>query len=308
MPAWREFEQLAAQIYEKLAPNSRVTFDAHIMGKSGVERQIDVSVKSDIAGHQLLMVVDAKNYGRPANIGEVDKFAGKLEDVGANKGILICKSGFTSGAENKARERGIDLCNVHDAQSRDWNLDIELPILWIERQPTIEFSMVVNFEGGDQFSHQQSQWIITEDGGETGIALLATFEKLWNERKIDTSAGPNRRIIFTQPNLQVRVKDKGGKLAWRDVENAHFIFSVSEEVWQGSFNPEECQGLLHYADGHFEPSYLPVGAIPTVRNDSWKRVEDPNKLAVEIPGTVVVTRQPIITELSAADADITIID
>ena len=295
MTAWSEFEQLAAKIYNELAPASLVKHNDIITGKSGVPRQIDVSVRTKIAGHDILMVIDTKDYKSPADIGEVDEFAGKLEDVSANRGILICRSGFTSGARKRASIAGIDLCNLHDAQSRDWSLDVELPMLWIELYPNVQVTMEPFMEGGDQLQLDPTLWVITADGGDTRLKLLATFERIWNERKISTTVGPKHAVKCAQGPLQIQVKDKEGNVVWRTVYDLKFVYFVYQKTWRGTFTPEECRGVLHYSDDHFEPSYLPLGTIPTKRDQSWDEVEDAELLSVLLPGTVITTAMPTFT-------------
>src|SRR5262245_36053429 len=96
---WRKFEKLAEQIYKELEPNAKVTHNDKIMGQDSKRlRQIDVSIRHNIAGHDLLTVIQAKNYTRRADVNVVGAFATVIKDLRANKGILICKSGFTPAA------------------------------------------------------------------------------------------------------------------------------------------------------------------------------------------------------------------
>lgn len=128
--SWKKFEELATQIYRELSPGAKVVHDDKIQGvESGVSRQIDVSIRFTVAGHQILTIVQARDHDRPADINVVGEFASVIKDVRANKGILICKSGFTEGAIKLARNLGIDICNIHDAESKNWALEIELPVL-----------------------------------------------------------------------------------------------------------------------------------------------------------------------------------
>ncbi len=289
MKRWQEFERLASRIYTELSPQARVILNDRIKGKSGVVRQIDVSIRATIAGHDILVVIDTKDLQQPADIGLVDEFAGKIQDVRANKGILICSGGFTSGARLSARGRGIDVCNLHDAQNRDWHLEVKLPILWIDLKPKVSFRMEAHFEAGDNFENDPSFWRITPDGGETLLKLLSTFESRWNNGSIPRSAGTLHTIQYPQQNLQIRVKDSKGNNEWRPIRDLKFAYTVSQEAWLGYFTPAECRGVLHYLDGRFEASYLPIGTIPRQRDENWVRVKDPTNLVVSIPGTIVTT-------------------
>src|SRR5262245_3629558 len=119
---WRDFERLAARIYTELVPKgAQVLHNDHIRGHlSGIDRQIDVSIRVEMAGHVFLTVVQAKDFSAAADVNTVGEFATVVEDVRANKGVLICRSGFTEAAQSLARSKGIDLCNIHDAESQKW--------------------------------------------------------------------------------------------------------------------------------------------------------------------------------------------
>jgi len=289
MLAWREFEKLAAQIYSELTPDAKVTLDDKIVGQSRIERQIDVSIRAKVASHEILIVVDAKDYGEPADIGIVDEFAGKVSDVRANKGILICSAGFTRGAQARARHLGIDLCNLHDAQSRNWKLDLKLPVLWIDLKPIVRLEIGAYFMAGDSIPKDPRDWVISADRGKTRLKLFETFERLWNERKIPQEVGGPHIVRPTQTVLEALAKGSADAPVWRPVDLLRFVYTVERRAWLGSFTPEECRGILHYESGRFVPSYLPIGVIPRQRDASWPEIENPDDLAVSVPGVLVTT-------------------
>jgi hypothetical protein len=65
-------------------------------------RQVDVWAAGFIAGVDVNVAIECKRYSRPVNVGTVDEFAGKLQDLNADRGILYSYSGFTSSAVNRA--------------------------------------------------------------------------------------------------------------------------------------------------------------------------------------------------------------
>lgn len=288
---WKEFEQLAAQIYSELSPTAKVTHNDKVLGiDSGVDRQIDVSIRFKIAGHDVLVVIQARDHDSPADINDVGEFATVAKDIRANKGILICRSGFTNGANKLARNLGMDLCRIHDAQSRDWSLEIELPILWIDLFPNIQFQMIASFEAGDSFSKNPENWGISTDKGATRITPIKSFIRAWNERQISQEVGKVHGI--RDPNLsnaEILVHDVNGEPAWRPITRLGIVYTVSRRAWLGSFTPEECRGVLNIVDGTFTVSYLPIGEIPLQRDEDWQEIEDPDQLAVTIPGTIITT-------------------
>lgn len=105
MPRWKDFELLAKQIYDELDGSAEVTWDDHIMGhQTQIPRQIDVSIKWDDEGTSRLAVVQAKDWKARADITHVGEFASVIRDVKADKGIMICRGGFSKNAKKYARE------------------------------------------------------------------------------------------------------------------------------------------------------------------------------------------------------------
>ena len=291
---WKDFEKLIAQIYSELSPQAKVTHNDKIQGvDSEVDRQIDVSIRFNIAGHSILTVVQAKDYKKhPADINDVGEFASVIKDIRANKGILICRSGFTQGAMDLAKNLGIDLCNIHDAKSRDWSLEIKLPILWIDLLPTVQFQMALNLKTGDSIPENLDLWVISTDNGATKLTLIDSFIGSWNRRELPREAGANYNLV--DPNLanpELLVKDIKGEFAWRVILDLSVAYTVSQQSWLGSLSPEECRGILNYTTGTFTVSYLDLGEIPTERDESWIKVDDPDKLAVSVPSHLITTER-----------------
>lgn len=308
--SWREFELLAEQIYRELEPNAQVTHNDHILGlESGIERQVDVSIRHSIAGHNLLIIVQAKDYSEPADVNIVGEFAAVVKDVRANKGILICKSGFTSTAQAYAKNLGIDICNIHDASSRHWSLDIQFPILWTDFYPNVSLNMKMDIQAGDMLQKDPRKWtllVFSKQGQHLGDKpLMDIFTELWNSDAIPR----NFRKVGDQYSIDVNSVDtlkivvwneNQKKLTWRDIKSIKIEYTVSKKSWLGSFSPEECRGILNYADNVFQPSYLKIGEIPFEKGKDWKEIDEPDQLAITNPGILVTTEH---WRLDAYDAE-----
>ena len=91
----RDLEILVAKIQRQLAPDSEVLHDVRLDGrKSNRKRQIDVLVRQRIGQYEIQIVIDCKDYARPVNVKGVEEFYGLLDDVGAQRGVLVCPQGF----------------------------------------------------------------------------------------------------------------------------------------------------------------------------------------------------------------------
>lgn len=117
---WEGFELLVAQIETEAAPTATVQHNIKLPGKSGVPRQIDVAVQQVVGLHKVLIVIECKHHRQAVDINTVGEFASKLEDVRASEGVLVSPVGYTSGAKDLARDRGIWLRTLKEAVEEDW--------------------------------------------------------------------------------------------------------------------------------------------------------------------------------------------
>ena len=118
---WQRFEDLAAHIQRSLAPASTVEQDVRIRGRrSKVEREIDIVVRTHAGQYELFVAIDCKDYKRRVNVKDVEAFVGLAKDVGANKAAIVAASGFTAAAKNRARDAGVDLYTLIDAEAHEW--------------------------------------------------------------------------------------------------------------------------------------------------------------------------------------------
>ena len=104
----REFEQLVARIQQQLAPDADVLHDVRLEGRATKrKRQVDVLVTQQVGQYEIRIVIECKDYARPVDVKGVEAFYGLLGDVGGQKGVLVCPSGFTQTA--KARAEGLQI-------------------------------------------------------------------------------------------------------------------------------------------------------------------------------------------------------
>src|ERR1700722_6292994 len=96
MSEYKELEKLVARIQQLLAPRSQVIHNTKLIGRRTRRmRQIDVLVKDKVAQFDINIIVDCKDYKNPVDVKGVEEFYGLLDDVGAQKGVLVCPKGFT---------------------------------------------------------------------------------------------------------------------------------------------------------------------------------------------------------------------
>jgi hypothetical protein len=291
---WKEFEILAEHILSDLAPLAVVKLDDHIPGRlSGIARQIDVSVRWNEADDDLLLVVQAKDWAKPADVTAIDEFASVIEDVMADRGILICRAGFTPAAQTYARNRDIFRWNLHDAASANWNLQLRVPLLWIDLFPKVSFDFLARLEAGDELlPHRTLPFALTQDGALTALNPLTTFESAWNNGTIPRTPGLHHGLTSAnEGEVGAIVRTRKGEQAIRPVERFGITYTVETVgAWLGHFTPSQCRGYVNYLkDKAFVASHLPVGEIPFERDNDWVMIDDPALVATRLRGTFVTT-------------------
>jgi hypothetical protein len=285
---WKGFEHLAERIARDLAPDATVTWDDHLPGRiSETDRQIDVSIQWSDAGRQYLTIVQAKDWNTPADVNAVGAFAAVVEDVDATRGVMVCSSGFTKNAKTYARNKGIRLYNLHDAESRDWCLELTIPLLWIDLHPSGRFDCPIYLEVGESVPLDNGVPFFFTNPGGPRIDPIVTFERLWNERLIPDKAGEPHGLQLAP--LSVPVVGADGQTVWRSTP-FQMAYQVDRRAWLGQFTPDQCRGLIDYLDGNaFIASHLPVRQVPVERDDRWVEIDDPDGVAVNTRGMLVTT-------------------
>src|SRR5262249_33433345 len=127
-----------------------------------------------------------KNHCDPVGVDKVESFKAKLEDIGGDLGVMVCPSGFTEGARNRAVSDGIQLYEIYDPALKNTNLFI--PLRYVE--PAIKtFQIRVQHRAAGSFSlpADPAQWRF-----HIGSAVLDSRQLVahaWNEEKIPQTAG-----------------------------------------------------------------------------------------------------------------------
>jgi hypothetical protein len=107
---WKEYEKLIYSEFQIRYPDCEITHNAYIEGKlSGVNRQIDVLIVATIAGNKFITVVDAKMYNKPIDVKGVEEFLSMVNDVGAQRGLMVTTKGYTPAALMRAHMDSTDI-------------------------------------------------------------------------------------------------------------------------------------------------------------------------------------------------------
>jgi len=124
--------------------------NARVAGKkTDTEREIDVLIQGKCGAFNVTIAIESKNYAAPVGVERVESFKAKLEDIGADLGVMVCPTGFTDPAKNRAAFDGIQLFKVYDPQLG--NTDLFIPFRYVEPNIhaysfTIEHRAIGRFE------------------------------------------------------------------------------------------------------------------------------------------------------------------
>jgi restriction endonuclease len=276
MPDWFDYQELAAAIYRDLSPGAVVTHDDHILGlTSGIKRQIDVSIRADLGGHAMLIVVQAKDLGRPADLNVVGEFKAVVDDVRASKGVLICSGGFTATAIGYAKDLNIDLCTVHEAASCKWSLDLRIPLLWVESTIDFELELMARPRQTNTESialdPDAGTWLLSRDGGATAESVSQILCTNWDTPAMSRLAGVQHRLELPCDGLELRF----GNTYWCPLESFAFVYTIRNLGWKGTVTFAQCRGILNVSTGILRAKVrLTDKDIPLQRASTWDPVED----------------------------------
>lgn len=123
---WKEYEK---KLYEKLSeiyPDCEIEFNDSIFGLySRTERQIDFSIRGNVAGRKVLGIVDAKFYNKNVDVKVVESFIGMTEDVNANFGLIITNKGYSKSAKNRVKFSNLklDVLELNEMNEIDISVD-----------------------------------------------------------------------------------------------------------------------------------------------------------------------------------------
>ena len=100
------FQEVVAIIQQHMAGGATVEESAMLTSSpAGVEREVDVVIRSRIAGHDVVVSVEATARRRPVDVLWVEGMVAKHADLPTSKLVLVSESGFTKEARRRAQEK-----------------------------------------------------------------------------------------------------------------------------------------------------------------------------------------------------------
>ncbi len=251
---WKTYESITKYIYETLGKEFGIKIKGHgntckVVGKSGVEHQIDVLTSLSDGVHTYLTAIECKYWKQKINKDIVMKLAEIIQDSGINKGIIVCKNGFTQDGIEYAKHKNIELVELREIEQNDLNetpkeieiADVETQIRVIIKRPEIlhiDLGNNRNIEIKDEF-HYYNFFVIKED--ESNLPLInfindfrkeinlqnKMFENIIKHYKISNGTLFNRQ---TKESLKIDGISFTGQLRKIDASR-NVKFTLVDQVW-----------------------------------------------------------------------------
>lgn len=122
---YKEYEATTAALYQILGEGSGITIECfgagcRVQGKSGSWYQIDVLTKQSNGLQTIRTAIECKYWKNRVTRNVVSNLVTLLEDTNIEKGVVVSKEGFTSGAIALAKQRNINLVEMREPNDADW--------------------------------------------------------------------------------------------------------------------------------------------------------------------------------------------
>ena len=126
----QEYTAETAALYQALGEASSITIECfgascRVEGKSGSRYQIDVLTKQSNGLQTVRTAIECQYWNRRVPRTAVSNLIATLEDTKIDKGVIVSKEGFTSGAVALAKQNNIDLVEMREPINADWKVKIK---------------------------------------------------------------------------------------------------------------------------------------------------------------------------------------
>ncbi len=133
MEEWRKFERMVASIERALAPYGAIVKSPdHIPDVISLNlREVDASIRFQVGSTPILITVECRRRSASQDVTWIEQLVSKKENIGANATIAVSSTGFSAGALDMAKRKGIEtrtLTDVTGGEAASWVKTISLVI------------------------------------------------------------------------------------------------------------------------------------------------------------------------------------
>jgi len=204
-----------------------------VRSSSKRKREIDVLLTTLVAGYQVIVAIECKNYKNRLKSEVVDSFLGKLDDVGIprNQGILVAANGYRADALALAEESGLRPLIFKGLEESRLELAIEAAIQsLVFRLAT--WKTIQRFESISRDESCPSPMIpvdYPQELGEGTPSILNLFYLLWSQNRIPDRLGEHVLAIRMPERFRFSPQEEPSKnsMVYLIYEVVAFVGSLS---------------------------------------------------------------------------------
>ncbi len=108
----KSLEQIVGRIQQMMDPCCSITYREKIKNRLGIEREFDVVIRGHFAGHEILGVIECKDWSHKIGTPEIDAFVTKSSDINAGLRIIVSPKGFTEPALLQSKDAGVGVYSL----------------------------------------------------------------------------------------------------------------------------------------------------------------------------------------------------
>jgi len=232
----KHYEQRSYEIIGKINPTEEIAHNVRITGRFSRDRKRQIDVK---LGDYDFVVFECKDWKTKIGPETVGQAMSLFDDVGAKHGAVVSNSGFTPGAINYAKAKGIDLLSVVDTDDPQIKAALATHVLVEDAQPRYQtFGVEAQVLGAPASLPEdpRNQAIILPDG--TRTTFYGVIRDAWNDDNTLDEVGWHDIELH---NVQVETAD--GRFIHADrftarygVVNQFSTMDVGIESAEGMYN------------------------------------------------------------------------
>jgi hypothetical protein len=271
-PEWKQLEILIAKIQQELAPSAKVSHNVKLMGRqSETLRQIDVLVQQPIGQYEMRIIIDCKDHASPVDVNGVGEFLGVINDVGAQKGAMVCPKGFTEAAKAYAKKAQIELYSPVDTDPHKWQIKATAPMICDFRGMKISFGISVSAPVPFTMPYNYFSELVVYDENDNPLGTpLEVALKRWEAGELPTEPGKHEDI----PNFPVAVTRVDNGYGMRIPVKLTISLIVYQELYFGQLPIVKIRGLKDEHTGLVITNAFTTGNLrPEDVQKNWLRLE-----------------------------------
>lgn len=279
-PKWKKFEKLVATVQQSLAPHAEVRLNDKLQGhKSQTPRQVDISIRQKVAQYDLLIVIECKDLSVPVDVKDLESFIGIVEDIRANKAVMVSASGYSGAALKRGQESGLQLLRLVDTGDHDWKAYISLPTIFTIKRLELfsfEFAMPDSIKNIIPNVAKPEDLKLFDKGGKELGTLHTILMRKWNEGAIPQTVGENTKIPYVEKPHFVELN---GVLSKVEITTTYI---VSVEYRHMNWAIDEISGFYDEITKTISTNSMQMATIDTTKIiEMSRKIDNVERLAIK---------------------------